>query len=204
MELKSLIGYKSAFQLMKWWTLVIILACLAVVVVITVHSNHKIESITSSIWVLGEDGKVMRAEKASRSDPAIRVFEYEDAVRDVYKLWYAYDENSYQRNIDAALELLGDCGKKMKDSYDAQGVLRILRERNYVVTVEIDSVGIDMASDPKRGMITGVQTVRSIGGVSYTYIDAVFSLEDVAASRKNSHGVKINDWKVIKFEAIVR
>ena len=203
MKLNSLIGYKNGFQLVKWWSLVMVLASLSVVVITTVYLNNKMDKAMSSIWVLGPDGKVMRAEKASRNDPTIRVFEYEDAVRDVYRLWYGYDENSYQRNIDAALELLGDCGKKMKDTYDAQGVLRILRERNYIVSVEIDSVGIDMNADPKRGMVTGLQRVWSVGGVSYSQIDATFTLEDVAASKKNSHGVKLNDWKVVRFEPAV-
>lgn len=190
--LNSLENYKSAFNLTKLVTIVAIVGSFSFAGFVWVKSQQQLDFYRKYVYVLTKSGDIYIGE--SKNSDETRIFEYNDAIRDVYTLWYSFDENSYQRNIEKALYLLGNCGKKMKADYDAEGILTKLREKNLVLSVTITDLKINVKN--KSGYITGIQTIAINENVVKRNMNAQFTLFDVDRSDNNPHGVKFDNWTV--------
>lgn len=200
--LKSLVSYKSAFQLLKLWSVVIIAAVLISSSVSFYYMISEIKRAKSLIWVLDKNGNISSAEESSMYDPKTRIFEFEDHLRKFYRLWYGLDEGSFKRNTDEALHLVGQCGKELYNEYKETDLLRKLQEGNLKSSVEIERIEIDMNASPVSGLLYGIQTVRRPKGQGKRRLDAEFILYDVERSRENPHGVLIEGWRIINSDKI--
>lgn len=195
MELKSIVSYKSAFNLSKILIISILICCFIFSGAVIIWSNSRIKELTNTIYFLDSKGQAFST-SGKEQTLETRVFEYEAHVKQFYSLFYAFDENSYQRNVDAALYLVGDCGSSLISDYNDNKVKEQLQQKNLIVQVNIKSVKIDVNSRPITGSILGIQTVRRLNGETNRNLCATFTLIDVERSRDNPHGVKIENWKI--------
>ena len=200
--LKSLMSYKSAFQLLKLWSVVIIAALLLSTGVGFYFMISEINKANSRIWVLDRKGHISSADETNMYNPETRIFEYRDQVRNFYKLWYALDEESYHRNTEEGLHLVGECGKELLNVYKEADLFRKLQEGNLKSTVEIEKIEINMNTSPISGLLYGIQTVRRPKGQGSRRMDAEFELYDVKRGDNNSHGVKI-EWRITNSEKLL-
>lgn len=195
MPLKSIMSYKSAFSLVQLISVVVVLASAATCVLVYKMFTDKISELSSVIYIMDGSGSVNVAERQPLNLEQ-RLFEYEDHVKDFYSLWYAFDEHSFERNVEKALYLAGECGVELLDVYKEEQVLSKLQEKNLKITVKIEDVVIDISTRPVSGVVKGRQTIRRLGGSMSRRMDCRFSLHDVDRSRQNPHGVKIENWTV--------
>lgn len=196
MELKSLTSYKSAFALIRFILLVVIVSAFSAVVAVYYMFEKKVEELSSNIYIIDEKGNTMSASQSEQTLQT-RIFEYEDHIKDFYSLWYSFDEGSYKRNIEAALYLAGETGKELLNVYEEEDVFNKVKEKNLKLFVNIESVVINVNTIPISGTIKGTQTIKRLQGELTRHLDCTFTLHDVDRSKNNSHGVKIENWKII-------
>lgn len=193
--MKSLTNYKTAFSLVSAIAITVIVSAFAAVAYIFYVNAKMLQENKNVIYILDEKGNALAANKNAMSFET-RIFEYEDHVKDFYSLFYAYDQFSYKRNIENALNLIGDEGKDLYDLDVEQDVYGMLREKNLTLTVSVTNIEISPEL-PISGKITGVQTIRRLKGELRRNMVATFTLKDVDRSRLNPHGVIIENWKII-------
>lgn len=197
MELKSLVNYKSAFQTIKVGALIIVVLCLLLVGFMGFLLLKKSDEATAKIWILDSStGNAYEAVQGNAYDVQNRIFEYQAHVKDFYKLWYAWDESSYERNIANGLYLVGETGKDLLNKYEETNMWRTIQENNLKTIVTIEKVDIDMNTIPKKGAIYGTQTARRPGGEVTRKIYASFEIYDIDRSELNPHGVILENWVV--------
>lgn len=199
-EIKSLTTYESAFGLIKLAFIIIVVSVCALAGYMTYLSNDAISKLENSIYVLSPTGEISLALRSSEKEN--RFFEYESHVNKAYTLWYAFDEGTYQKNINDALYLFGDCGSRMLDDYNEEEIFLKIQAKNMQLFVEMDSIKFDTNQTPIFGVIYGKQTIKRPGGKLIRHMDCRFNLIDTQRSRENPHGVKIENWEVINAEII--
>jgi hypothetical protein len=195
MKLDILTNYRRATESLKTITLIAVIGCFIISSAIFIYMQNELKVSKKKIYVIDSKGNVSSANEEN-INTNIRVFEYENHVKTFYKLWYQLDQNTFKPNIEAALSLVGDCGKELFNEYKDQDLYSLLRSKNLVITVTIESVKIDINQKPFRGIIKGVQTIYRLKGEITRRMDCSFTLYDVDRSRENPHGVKIENWKV--------
>jgi len=196
MELKSLTTYKSAFSLVQLILIAVILASAGANVMIWKMFSEKIEQLSSVIYIMDGSGSV---EPASQTPINLeqRTFEYEDHVKDFYRLWYAFDEHNFEENLEKGLYLVGECGISLFDTYKEDRVLEKLQEKNLSLFVSVEEISINTETRPVSGYIKGTQTIKRLAGKMTRRMDCTFTLHNVSRSRENPHGVKIENWEIV-------
>lgn len=194
--MKSLFDYKSAFRTSMLFFALVCCFCVVAVIATAVYMHRESEKQYAMIYVMDKSGAISTADR-TELDVSGRLFEYEDHVKNFYRKWYAFDESSFQYNIESALYLIGDVGKQMYQKYVEDNILRTLKQMNMSVTVEIKEVYVDMNTMPRTGYITGIQTIKRTRGSVSRNMNCTFELWDVSRSRENAHGVKIEKWEVV-------
>jgi hypothetical protein len=196
MELKSLVNYKLANNSLKLIAIISIIFSLLFSGFVYFFSWKKLQESKQTVYILDATGKAYLANEKGL-DVNTRIFEYESHVKYFYKLWYEFDQFSYQRNIDEALYLVGDCGRELYNEYKEQDLLNILKSKNINTSVQIKNVKIDITKTPVTGYIKGVQTITRLGGLQKRNMDCTFDIQDIDRSRENPHGCIIENWKVV-------
>lgn len=196
MELKSLTNYKTVYSGLKLIALVTIVGSMLFSATIFIYSWQKMTSAKNTIYVIDATGNVAVA-SGQAIDLKTRQFEYEDHVKDFYKLWYQFDQNSFKRNVEQGLILVGECGKELYNEYKSQDMYNLLQSKNISTEVMVSEIKIDVTQNPIRGYIKGIQTIKRLNGEAKRNMNCTFSIYDVDRSQDNSHGCKIEDWKVV-------
>jgi|ERR1035437_1586378 hypothetical protein len=200
MKLESLMSYKTVGELSKTITITAIVVSAAAIVAAFIVMTREIKLQQKKVIVIDTKGQVYGSELANAKE--MRVFEYKDQVMKFYSLWYAFDENSYKTNIEKGLLLVGECGKELLNKYVDQDVEHRLFTDNLKLSVTIKDIKIDMNTNPVSGKIWGIQTVLRNGGALSRNINCEFTIYDVDRSDVNSHGCKIDNWKLVNGEVI--
>lgn len=193
----DLTKFKTVDLAFKATVVVAIVCCLIMGAAFSVcffYLSDKIDAAYTKALVLDTSGKTY--DVATVEAAAMRKFEYEDHVKDFVMLWYAFDEFSYETNIQAALNLIGNQGKALLNEYEDVNMLNSLIQKNIRYAVSIKDIHIDMKTLPVSGEVLFTQTGYRARGSIARDVYVQFTLYDVSRSPENSHGVKIDDWKV--------
>ncbi len=194
MELHNLDNINNIIKRNTYMTLgSIFIVCVAFAFIINKQSNQ-IAELQQNVLVIDTKGNAYEAQAVQAS--YTRIYEYENHVKTFIQLWYAFDENNYEENINTALNLIGENGKELLNQYNDLGMLNILRQKNIHYNAKVDDINIDMNTLPISGTATVTQTgYRAKGSVSRT-LNITFTLYDVARCKENVHGAKIDKWEI--------
>lgn len=193
----DLTKFKTVDQAFKANIIVAASCCLIMGISFTIcffYLSNKINEVLTKALVLDTSGQVYNVTSVDAS--AMRKFEYENHVRTFVSLWYSFDESTYENNVTAALNLIGNRGKILLNEYNDVNMLNSLIQKNIRYGIIIKDLSIDMQTVPISGEILFVQTGYRARGSIARDISVKFTLYDVSRSRENSHGVKIGDWEV--------
>jgi len=196
MEIRNPFGYKSAFALLRVVTILsIVLLVIGLVFGYSLMSKQVAEANRKMV-IIDRDGQVY--EKGTINYRDGRVYEYEDQARNVFRLWYGLDEFNYDRNVESALKILGNCGKDMLEKYIQSGLKNTIVQKNLVMIAEVEGVEIDINSIPVKGNIWGKQIVKRGEGEASRWIRCEFIVIDTDRSRENPHGCKLDNWRIVE------
>ena len=158
------------------------------------YLSTKIDEAYTKALVIDTKGAAYEATPILAAD--MRKYEFENHVKSFIHLWYAFDENNYESNIKAALHLIGNRGKELLNEYNDLGIATAILQKNLRYGIAIEDISVDMTAIPVAGTATVTQTGYRAKGSLSRKIFVEFSLYEVARSRENVHGVKIEDWNV--------
>jgi hypothetical protein len=195
MNLNNLTNYNSAFRLMRFVTAATVACCFIFAAYLFYITSERLKENNSIIYIIDPEGKMYSAEKVKQTIHT-RLFEYENHVKNFYTLFNSYDQFSYKKNIEAALNLIGDQGRLLYDLELELDTYSTLREKNLSLSVEITDIHIDINTVPLSGTVTGVQTIRRLQGELKRNMNIYFTLKDVSRSKLNPHGVLIDIYKI--------
>jgi hypothetical protein len=198
MEIETLRNYKRAFELLKIIVIIIIICGFASDIGIYLLCRQQISAQKKIVYFVDNTGNTKSGKEVLVS--SVREIQIKAAVKKAYTLWYQIDEGSYSSNIDEALYYFGDCGKVMLKDYNDDRVGYNLKEKNLILTVDINDVKIDMAGH--KGYIEGIQTIKRDEGKVKRNIFAGFTFTDISPSDMNPFGVKIENWEIYNKDII--
>lgn len=158
------------------------------------YLTDKIDTAYTKALVLDRQGQVYQT--ASLPASAMRKFEYENHVKTFVKAWYAFDESTYEGNVNSALNLIGNRGKELLNEYNDINMLNSLIQKNIRYQVIIQDIQVHTNTIPISGKINFTQTGYRARGSIARDVEVEFTLYDVSRSQENAHGVKIEEWIV--------
>ncbi len=157
--------------------------------------SNKIDQLYETVPVVdASTGRVFDVSPHLAAD--LRKSTYRYRVEEFAKAWYGFDEETYHKNTEAALNWIGNRGKQLQNEYNDIDIFKTLYQNNIRYEVAIDEVFIDMNTIPVSGHITFTQIGYRAKGSASREVYAEFTLIPVTPSDENRQGAKIEDWKV--------
>lgn len=115
-------------------------------------------------------------------------------VGNFYKLFFAIDQYNYKRNVNKALNLIGESGKKLLADYKNAGWFQSLVNNNIIIDVQVDSVLISNTKSPYIVNAFGLMYIRSGNATVVKKLNSRMTVDKVANSDNNPYGLLINDF----------
>jgi len=187
----------TAFRHVKRFTMIVVggsfLLCGAMM-----FKSYKIESITQSkVYVLA-DGKVFEAIAGDRKDNI--PVEARDHIRTFHRLFFTLDPDgkANEENIGRALGMADATAKKQYQDLKENGFYAGIISGNISQRVSIDSIHINLGSQPYYFKCHGVETIiRSSGNTNRSLVTEGY-LRPVNRSDNNPHGFLIERWAIVE------
>ncbi len=199
MDLKALKDIPSSFSLAKRSLMICLIISLLVTGGSLYWSFMISKTFTETTFVLTEDGRAAFARRVTSSEvDSYRKPEIINHAKTFHKLFWEFDQFSYERKIGESLYLIGATGKQLYLSLKAQGHYSTIESQNLVQKLEIDSIKIDDKSVPYQGVLYGKLKVNRVyqKSESVDKMTATFDLHNVSRTEKNPHGLLIENYNV--------
>ena len=205
----ELLNQKKVTESLKYITFVSILIALLGLIFMFVYSNMKIEEAQKRVWLVDRiHGDVLYAQHENINEEEQKISEYKNHVNMFYQTMFTYDQFSYEKNIDRASYLSGNCFKKIKAELDNQHIKNKIVETNMKIYADIDSCFIEKIpnSSNYKGIVFAKQVFENNSIRSLRNLHAKFLLiPQGQRTDKNPHAVIIEDFiefdtKIIKKE----
>ena len=197
MELNSLKNYKSDFNFIRNFVFVL-LPCLFCFFGFLIYMLFtKVNRGYESIWILNpKTGVMINAQQEVGEKPQEREAEYHNLVLQFLNHWYAFDQFTYDKNTTLALNWIGNSGKILLNDYKSADVYRRMQEKNMVLTVDVDTININMNTVPASGNFYLHQTVATPSGKLVRIVRGNFNVLDLKERTIiNPHKALIEDFK---------
>jgi hypothetical protein len=159
------------------------------------------EAAQSRVYVVTEGGTVY-AMLNMNDDPKARKIEIESHIRIFVNSMFAFDEGNYQEHIERGLNMIGNDGKTIINQYNDIDLHNSLIKNNMKVKSYVDSVWIKVDSKPYRARVFARQEYENAVSREQYFLWADMDLRDVSRTKMNVHGLKIENWNVVKAEKI--
>ena len=129
-----------------------------------IYLSVQIEKAQAQALVIDRKGEVYTA--SAVPSLAMRKYEYMNHVKSFVKSWYAFDENTYEKHVKYALNLIGNKGKELLNEYNDVNMQNSLIQKNIRYDVSIRDIQIDTQTIPTTGKISFTQTGYRPGAAS--------------------------------------
>ncbi len=201
MDLKILQNIPSSFLLAKKALLICFLVSIMTVIGSLSWAFYVAKTFTKTTFIITEKGQATIAKSMTSSQiDTYRNPEIKNHIKVFHKLFWEYDQFSYERKINEALYLIGSSGKEMYLSLKAKGHFSQIQTQNLIQKITIDSIKIDEKSTPYHGVLYGELKVMRTDQKSEenNRFFASFDLYNVSRTEKNPHGLLIENYLVKK------
>lgn len=187
----------SAFKLIRSFSLLFLLGCVAVCFVVTCKAYEVATASQERIYILA-NGKALEAYSADRKDNV--PVEARDHIKMFHHHFFTLDpdEKVIQQNISRALYLADGSAKREYDNLKEAGYYTSLISGNISQTIQADTIQVNTDRYPYSFRYVGRQTiVRPSAVVTRSLVTDGF-LRNVSRSDNNAHGFLIEKWRTIE------
>lgn len=163
-----------------------------------IHVKKVAEASEGKVYVISPEGSFQaRLQPRGRTS----IFEARNHVAAFMQLMFSHDELSYGEHIESALHLI----EKSEGAAIFEDFQKGQVHDNYIKfgsrsEMQIDSISLNMQTEPFQGAVYGRQYVIYQDERRPLPIGASFSLIKVPRSKKNPHGLLLQDWKFVLYE----
>ena len=158
-----------------------------------------IQDSRKSIYILDNGVPVL----AKQTDVLLnRPVEYKAQIELFHRLLFtlAPDDDYIKENIQKALYLMDDSGKKEYTNLKEKGFYNQIVASSSMVSIHTDSIALDM--EKQKFQFFGKQMItRKSSVISRKLITEGF-FEDIIRSPNNPHGVLLKNWRIINNEEL--
>lgn len=205
MKLDGLQSYKKDSQGSRIIVLVCVLVCVAACVFMYIDSRNFIANQSARKVVIDRQNHAWLATEQdfTRED---RRIQYEEHVKDFYRLFFAFDGGTFDSTVNRALNLMdGEVGKSLYiKEYVEKNIAREVVENNWLLRVEILKVQCDISVSPARGIIYAKQTLVRPAGEVERNMNATFTITDAKVSYDNPRGALIMTFDIFDNSRVVK
>lgn len=205
MKLESLQSYKKDSQGSRVIVLVCVLVCVAACVFMYIDSRNFIANQSARKIVIDRQNHAWLATEQdfTRED---RRIQYEEHVKDFYRLFFAFDGGTFDSTVNRALNLMeGEVGKSLYiKEYVEKNIAREVVENNWLLRIEIVKVKCDISVSPARGIIYARQTLVRPAGEVVRNMNATFTIGDAKVSYDNPRGALIMTFDLFDNSRVVK
>lgn len=160
------------------------------------HSFTLVSEMQGRIYILAND-KALEAYSSDRKENV--PVEARDHVKTFHKLFFTLDpdDKAIQANIAKALYLADGTAKRTYDDLKENGYYAGLISGNVNQTIAIDSVMIDINTQPYRFRCYATQTIVRPTTITTRSLLTEGALRNVSRSDNNPHGFLIERWNTL-------
>lgn len=189
--------FSKTFQTMRNITYLSILGSLVVISALVYWNQHLHHKIGQKVYVVSSSGTFPAVNKDNRQ---VSVYEARNQVKTFMRLMFAHDAATYQDNVEAALQLIDDIsGKRIYADFSKGEVRENYVRYNSHTTLEIDSVVLDMNTNPFTGKAYARQFLHYGNQQKMLPVGAKFELEPTFRSDINPFGLLITNFDFILY-----
>lgn len=168
----------------------------AVVIVIAglFYSYKLVEDSRKSIYILDNGVPIL----VKQTDELLnRPVEYKSQVELFHRLFFtlAPDDKYIRENIEKSLYLIDDTGKKEYTNLREKGFYNQLVSSSSMMTINADSINIDLAQ--KKFIYFGKQVINRRSAIIIRKLITEGNFEDIVRTPNNPHGVMLKNWKIL-------
>ena len=172
----------------------VILASIVIVIAGLFFSYKIVEDSRKSIYILDNGVPIL----VKQTDELLnRPVEYKSQVELFHRLFFtlAPDDEYIKKNVEKSLYLIDDTGKKEYTNLKEKGFYNQLVSSSSMITVNADSIRLDVAN--KRFVFFGRQVINRRSTIIIRKLITEGNFEDVIRTPNNPHGVILKNWKIL-------
>lgn len=195
MNIDQLGSLKSDNRMNRITMLVCTVISIGSAVFFYVDSKKTISNISTKRIVIDRENRAWLAtEKELTSEQ--RNIQAKEHMRDFYKLFFAFDANTFDSTVNRALDLVdAKVGKAIYIKEYVEGKMaRKVKEGNWKVVVDVSRVDCDFGVYPIQGKIFAVQTVIRSAGEVKRNLNGTFKIVTTGVSYENPRGYLITEF----------
>ncbi|SIR72194.1 MULTISPECIES: hypothetical protein [unclassified Chryseobacterium] len=198
MDLKKLREIPSTYSLVKKALFLNFFITLIAIVSSSVWAVYVSKVFTKKIYVITEKGQAAIANSMNNDKDYenYRLPEIKNHIKVFHRLFFGYDQFSYDNNINEALYLIGNSGKQLYLSLKANGHFARIQSQNLVQKLDIDSIKVNDKVYPYQAFVYGKLNVSRVDQnvSSKNLFFASFDVYNVARTENNPHGLLIENY----------
>ncbi len=193
---KQMKNIDSAFQLVRSFTLMVILGSLALSGFALYKSHQLVTSMQSKVYILA-NGKALETYAADRKDNI--PVEARDHVKTFHQYFFTLDpdEKVIQANLLKALYLADASAKRAYDNLQENGYYSNIISGNISQQISIDSVRVDTHQYPYYFRCYATQSIIRTTSLVLRSLITEGYLRSVNRSDNNPHGFLIERWTIL-------
>ncbi|RLJ30719.1 conjugative transposon TraK protein [Chryseobacterium sp. 7] len=197
MDLKKLREIPSTYSLVKKALFLSFFITVIAIVSSGIWAVYISKVFTKKIYVLTEKGQAAIANSMNNEDyENYRLPEIKNHIKVFHRLFFGYDQFSYDKNINEALYLIGNSGKQLYLSLKANGHFARIQSQNLVQKLDIDSIKVNDKEYPYHASVYGKLRVSRVDQNVSTknLFYASFDLYNVSRTENSPHGLLIENY----------
>lgn len=186
----------TAFRQVRTLSIVVVSLCFILATYAVYKGFASVQTSNDKIYLLA-NGQAIKANLSSRSENL--AVEVRDHVKNFHRLFFTLDpdDKAIKENMTQALYLADESAKQAYDDLQEKGFYTGIISGNISQRINIDSVEIDVNSQPyKFNCFATQEIIRSTNTLKRKLLTSG-TIREVARSDNNPHGFLIQHWKTL-------
>jgi hypothetical protein len=191
------VNFSKAFTALKWITITSVLLLVASNAFWGWTYSENLKQARQTVYVVSDKGTTAAVE-SPLSTPS--VYEARNHVKNFMRLMFSHDAETFKDRIDLGLKLISrQDGLAIYQTFREGKVLENYNRYNIRTELQIDSIKVDVDTEPYNGLVYSQQKVIYPDEVQYVPIAAKFNLTQTFRSEDNPFGLQIRDFNFIEY-----
>jgi|GEM_PF-3697622 len=196
MKLNNLLNVNKALHLAK----VVSIASICIAAISVIGALYFVTQYKEKVYVVSPD-KTMVA--FSRFDDTYLSHEVNNHIKFWYQLFHSFNEATFKPNMDKALPMMGYSGQLEYKRLVNEGIISYLANNDVSVTINIDTMIVDMEAVPIVAYVYGTQSWERGNIIKKNRKDVAFTVEVLQwRSDENPHGLWIDNYRIFNEETM--
>jgi conjugative transposon TraK protein len=198
MEFKSLKNIETSFKMIRFFSLIFICLCLAIVLYSLYSSYNFAEQQRQKIYVLDGGKSLMLALSQDLSQN--RPVEAREHVKRFHELFFTLspDKNAIESNIRRALFLVDKSAFAYYKDLSEKGYYNRIISNNINQNLQVDSIACNFDAYPYKAIIYARQLIIRESNITERSLVTRCNLINSVRSDNNPHGFTMENFEIIE------